>query len=258
MDLTGPTLRPPMHAPEEGALERKLSYHLPLTFSERDALRWLERRERTYPAGTVIAREGEATDVIYIVASGWLHGSRLLDDGNRQILRFYFLGDLTATFSVAWGYCAATLTTVSACKLFEVPRHALGRIFREYPRLAALFYAVSCAEQVALSDRLTSVGRTDAITRIGTLLLQIRTQLQIVDGPSGAVFELPLTLQDLGDATGLTKTHVGRTLRALKQEGLVEREGKIIRIVAVDALSERVNFKDRVTHVATDWFVEPK
>ena len=256
MDTTSPRSAPTLRGPSEGALERKLSYHLPLTFSEKDALRWLERRERSYPAGAVIAREENATDNIYIVASGWLHGSTMLDDGNRQILRFYFLGDLTATFSLAWGYCAATLTAVSNCTLFEVPRPALGKIFREYPRLSALLYAVSCAEQVALSDRLTSVGRTDAMTRIGTLLLQIRTQLQVIDGPMGSAFELPLTLQDLGDATGLTKTHVGRTLKALERDGLIERDGKIIRIVAIDALAERVRFKDRVTHVATDWFAE--
>lgn len=246
----------PQQSGSEGALERKLSYHLPLTFSEKDALRWLERRERSYSSGTVIVREGEPTDNLYIVASGWLHGSTHLEDGGRQILRFYFLGDITATFSLAWGYCAATLTAVSDCTLFEVPRPALGKLFREFPRLSALLYAVSSAEQVALSDRLTSVGRTDALTRIGTLLLQIRTQLQVVDGPSGSIFELPLTLQDLGDATGLTKTHVGRTLKTLERDGLIEREGKIIRIVEVDALAQRVSFKDRVTHVATDWFVE--
>ncbi len=240
----------------QGALAQKLGYHLALTYSERDALHWLERRERTFPAGSVVIEEGEETDSLFIVASGWLHGSTRLDNGGRQILRFYFLGDITTTFSLAWGISAATLTAVSNCTLFEVPRSALGKVCREYPRLGALFLAVSAAEQVALSDRLTSVGRTDALTRIGTLLLQIRTQLEVIDGPSGATFELPLTLQDLGDATGLTKTHVGRTLKVLEQDGLIERDGKIIRIVGVEALAHRVAFKDRVTHIATDWLLE--
>ncbi|WP_228242606.1 Crp/Fnr family transcriptional regulator [Porphyrobacter sp. GA68] len=236
-----------------GALEHKLGYHLPLTYAERDALRWLERREKHYRAGSVVVEEGQASDCLHVVASGWLHGSVRLPDNGRQILRFYFVGDLTATFSIAWGFTAATLTAVSDCTLYEVPREALGRLFREHPRLGALLFAVSAAEQVALSDRLTSVGRTDAITRIGTLLLQIRTQLAIVDGPSGSSFELPLTLQDLGDAIGLTKTHVGRTLRALEGDGLIEREGKVIRIVDVAALTTKVGYKDRESHVATDW-----
>ena len=72
----------------------------------------------------IIVRENETTDVLYIVASGWLHGSVRLPDGGRQILRFYFVGDITTSFSIAWGYSAATLTAVSACTLYELPGRA--------------------------------------------------------------------------------------------------------------------------------------
>ena len=243
-------------ADTRSALEKKLGYHLPLTYAERDALRWLERRERSVPAGSIVVEEHEQTDDLFVVASGWLHGSTQLANGARQILRFYFVGDITTTLSLPWGHSAATLTAVSNCTLFQISRSALARIFREYPRLAALLYTVSTAEQVAMCDRLTSVGRTDALTRIGTLLLQIRAQLEIVDGPSGAAFALPLTLRDLGDATGLTKTHVGRTLRALEKEQLIERDGKIISLVDIDALARQCNFKDRQTKVATSWLQE--
>lgn len=234
-------------------LEQRLGRYLPLTFAERDALRWLERRERSYAAGQIVVAEGEATDKLHVVASGWLHGSVRLKNGGRQILRFYFVGDITTTFSIAWGYSAATLTAVSNCTLYEVPRDALGRLFRDHPRLGALLYGVSASEHVAMADRLTSVGRTDGITRVATLLLDIRSRLRIVDGLEGSTFELPLTQQDLGDAVGLTKAHVNRSLKALEQTGLLEREGKIIRITDVDALSALVHFNDRHGHVAVDW-----
>ena len=237
----------------KGALEIKLAHHLALTYAERDALQWLERRERQVDAGKVVIAEGETADCVFLVSSGWLHASTQLPGGARQILRFYFRGDLTTNLSIAWNESAATLTAVSKCTLYEVPREALARIFRDFPRLAAVMYAVSAAEQVALADRLTSVGRTDAVSRIGTLLLQIRSQLQVADGPSDAVFGLPLTLQDLGDATGLTKTHAGRTLRALEDEGLIRREGRMLQIGDIQRLADRVGFKDRVTHIATDW-----
>ncbi len=234
-------------------LEARLSQYLPLTFAERDALRWLERRERQYAAGEVVVQEGEALDVLYIVASGWLHGSVQLRDGGRQILRFYFVGDITTTFSIAWGRSAATLTAVSGCTLFEMPRMTLGRLFRDHPRLGALLYAVSASENVAMADRLTSIGRTDGMTRIATLLLDIRSRLRLSDGIDGAVFELPLTQQDLGDAVGLTKTHVNRGLKALAATGLIERDGRVIRINDVTALAALVDFRDRHGHVATDW-----
>lgn len=234
-------------------LETRLSQYLALTFAEREALRWLERRERQYAAGEIVVRERDALDLLYVVASGWLHGSVQLRDGGRQILRFYFVGDITTTFSIAWGSSAASLTAVSACTLFEVPRDAFGRLFRDHPRLAALLYGVSASENVAMADRLTSIGRTDGMTRIATLLLDIRSRLRIADGAEGATFELPLTQQDLGDAVGLTKTHVNRGLKALAATGLIERDGRVIRINDVDALASLVDFHDRHSHVATDW-----
>ncbi len=234
-------------------LEQRLAQYLPLTYAERDALHWLERRERRFAAGSVLVREGEAAAGLHIVASGWLHGSVELMDGGRQILRFYFIGDITTTFSIAWQTSAATLTAVSDCTLYELPRDMFGRLFRDHPRLGALLYAVAASEEVAMADRLTSVGRTDGMNRIATLLLDIRSRLRVADRIEGTVFELPLTQQDLGDAVGLTKAHVNRTLKALEAKGLLEREGRIIRITDVDALAAMVDFKDRRSHVATDW-----
>lgn len=236
-----------------GALETRLSQHVALTFAERDALQWLERRERRFSAGEIVVRQDEPTDLLHIVATGWLHGSVQLDGGERQILRFYFVGDITTTFSIAWGYSAATLTAVSDCTLYEVHRASLGQVFQKHPRLGALLYGVSASEHVAMADRLVSIGRTDGMTRIATLLLDIRSRLRLVDGTGGSTFELPLTQQDLGDAVGLTKTHVNRSLRALEETGLIEREGKIIRITDVDRLATMVGFKDRHSHVASDW-----
>ncbi|WP_310099713.1 Crp/Fnr family transcriptional regulator [Sphingomonas sp. BE138] len=239
------------------SLETRLAYHLDLTFSEREALRWLERRERSFAPGEIVVREGEACDTLFVVASGWLHGSVQLPDGQRQILRFYFVGDITTTLSIAWGRSAATLQAVSGATLFEMPKAAFGRLFRQHPRLGALLYAVSVSEQVAVADRLTSVGRTDGMTRIATLLLDIRSRLRVVDGIDGATFELPLTQQDLGDAVGLTKTHVNRSLKALEETGLVQRAGRVIRITDVERLCALVGFNDRHGEIATDWLPAP-
>ena len=249
--------RPAANAPfaRPGPLEKTLGHHLTLTYSERDALRGLERFVTRIEAGTQLMREDEQTDRLYVVASGWLHGSVRLADGGRQILRFYFVGDLTAEGPIAWGRASSTLTAVSDCRLYALDRNALGRTFREHPRLASLFYAIATTEQVAMARRLTSVGRTDALHRIGTLLLELRDRLEVVDGESGAVFELPLTLQDLGDATGLTKTHAGRILRKLEDDAMLERDGRVLRILDVEAFARTVGYSRQPGRVLTDWMV---
>jgi CRP/FNR family transcriptional regulator, anaerobic regulatory protein len=235
------------------SLERRLAPYLSLNYHERDALDWLERRERKIAAGERVLDEDGPTDRLYVVGSGWLHSSVQLGDGSRQILRFYFVGDTTTPCSIAWEYSASTLTAVSDCTLYEVTRPALGRLFADHPRLAAMLYGLSAADHVAMCDRLASIGRMDGMDRIATLLLDLRSRLRIVDGVDGATFELPLTQRDLGDAVGLTKESINRALRAWEETGLIVRDGRYIRITDVAALAARVGFRDRLGHVAIDW-----
>jgi DNA-binding PadR family transcriptional regulator len=40
---------------------------------------------------------------------------------------------------------------------------------------------------------------------------------------SGTGYDLPMTQEQLGDATGLTSVHINRTLKSLERDGLIER-----------------------------------
>lgn len=236
------------------ALVDKLNHYMPLQPAERDALDWLERGRRRFAAHDVIVREGEISDRLYVVRSGWLHASTRLRNGDRQILRLHFPGDLMGTSSIAWGETSATITAVTDCVISDFPRAMLGRLFKTQGRLAAMLYTTFSVESVAMSDRLKSLGRTDAKARIATLLLEVLSRLRVTDPNLTDTFDLHLTQADIGDATGLTKVHVNRTLKELDACGLIERHGRVVTIRDEQAMVELADYKDRYGHVATDWF----
>lgn len=238
------------------ALVDRLQHYVSLQPDERDALDWLERGRRRFSAHDVVVREGETSDRLYVVRSGWLHASTLLKNGDRQILRLHFPGDIMGTSSIAWGETSATITAVTDCVISDFPRAQLGRLFKKQSRLAALFYATFSAESVVMSDRLKSLGRTDAKSRIATLLLEIISRLRVTDASLTDTFDLNLTQADIGDATGLTKVHVNRTLKEMDASGLIERHGRIIKLLDERAMIELCDFKDRLGDIATDWFPE--
>ncbi|HEX8388063.1 MAG TPA: Crp/Fnr family transcriptional regulator [Sphingomonas sp.] len=235
------------------ALTARLERYLQLNEDERDALDWAERRELRVPAGSVVMEEGGAVDSLFVVQQGWLHSSLNLKSGGRQILRFHYPGDLIGTSSIAWNQAANTITAVSDCIVSELAKVNLGRIFRAQPRLAALLYAMAAAENVAMSDRLASIGRTDAIERLATLLLDILARLRVTAGGVIESFDLPLTQKDIGDAVGLTKVHVNRTLGEMERRGMIERNGRRVRIVDEAELVAFTGFVDRYATVQTDW-----
>ncbi len=130
----------------------------------------------------------------------------------------------------------------------------LGRLFKTQPRLAALLYATFSVESVAMSDRLASLGRTDAKSRIATLLLEILSRLRVTETQMTDTFELNLTQADIGDAVGLTKVHVNRTLKEMDGDGLIAREGRMVRVLDEARMIDLADFKDRHGDIATDWF----
>lgn len=239
------------------ALTARLERYLDLTDDERDALDWAERREARLPAGEVLMEEGGEVDGLYVVQQGWLHSSQVLQSGARQILRFHYAGDLMGTSSIAWARAANTLTAVSDCIVSELSKVNLGRIFKAQPRLAALLYAMAAAENVAMADRLASIGRTDALVRLATLLLDVLARLRVTAGGVVESFDLPLTQKDIGDAVGLTKVHVNRTLGEMERRGMIERNGRRVRIVDEASLVQFTGFVDRYATIQTDWLPPP-
>ena len=104
-----------------------------------------------------------------------------------------------------------------------------------------------------MADRLTSIGRMDAIQRLSTLILDITARLRATAGGVVDTIELPLTQMDLGDALGLTKVHVNRTFREMEERGMIARNGKRLTILNEAALVSFTGFVDRYVEIATDW-----
>ena len=99
----------------------------------------------------------------------------------------------------------------------------------EQPRVATLMFLLSQAERSALTDRLASLGRTSAKARLAAFLLDMADRLRLMDDAVIDRFDLRLTQEEIGDATGLTSVHVNRMFRELEREGLIGREnGNII------------------------------
>lgn len=241
------------------ALAKRLMTYLDLTTTEGEILEGLEHRTRTLEHGEVLAREGERTDQLFIVVEGWMHASLRLTDGARQILSLHFPGDLIGLSTLAWNRAATTLTAVSEARVATFAQGELTNVFRSHPRLSALLYTVAAAEQVAFSDRLASLGQTDARARVAALFLDILSRLRVgmPQSVTGSRFDLHLTQTEIGAATGLTKVHVNRTLRRMEEEGLIARDGRIVEVLRESELGTIAAFRDRLSRISTDWLPTP-
>jgi CRP/FNR family transcriptional regulator len=227
-------------------LAERLSHHVRLSDAERLALDALEDSDRGYRRGAVIIRENESPRELFVVCAGWLHASAVLGNGSRQIMRFHFAGDLLGLPLLAFADSPETVTAVTDVTLRAFSREKLAQLIGDHPRLGTLLLGLAVADRVTLADRLASIGRTSARARVGALLCEIFARMRrlgAVDEAGG--LQLPLTQEDIGDATGLTAVHVNRMMRGLAEDGIIERNGGTLRLLDEARLVADSGFVDR-------------
>ncbi len=238
-------------------LAERLSHYVRLSAGERAALDALEEHDRTYRRGALVIGEGESPRELFIVRNGWLHSSAVLGNGSRQIMRFHFKGDIVGLPQLAFRDSPETITAVTDVTLCPFSRERLAGLIVEHPRLAALLVALSVAGRVSLADRLASIGRTSARARVASLLCELYTRMRVLGLAENGAIQLPLTQEDIGDATGLTAVHVNRMMRRLAENGLIERSGGALRVLDEQRLCAEANFVDR-TEIETSWLPPPR
>ena len=234
-------------------LAERLGHFVRLTEAERQSLAGLEEQDRSCKRGTVVISENAASRELYVVHKGWLHSSVVLGNGSRQIMRFHFQGDIIGLPLLAFADSPETVTAVTDVTLAPFGRERLGALIADHPRLGALILGLAVAERVTLADRLASIGRTPARARVGALLCEIFARMRrlgAADDEDG--IHLPLTQEEIGDATGLTAVHVNRMMRSLAEDRVIGRRNSHIRLLDEKRLIAESNFVDR-TGIETGW-----
>jgi CRP-like cAMP-binding protein len=93
-----------------------------------------------------------------------------------------------------------------------------------------------------------NVGRRDARTRIAHLLCEFAYRLAAQGMAPSLNFELPMTQEQLADATGLTAVHVNRVLKGLSADGLIERDRRVIRFTDWKRMRDVGDFNSNYLH----------
>lgn len=225
---------------------------------EQAALERLEERQRHIRRGAILLRENEPADELFILRKGLVMSYVLLDDGSRQILRFHFPGDILGVSSIVYRESPETLCALSDCVVCPFDRQAFSTLTIAHPRLSALVLILCQIERVALTDRLTALGRTSAKARVAALLLEMRNRLRGTDKTIEKAFTLGLTQEEIGDATGLTSVHVNRMLRQLEEEGMIVRESGRVTLIDEHSMARAANYVNRYEGLDLSWLPEPR
>ncbi|WP_340119768.1 Crp/Fnr family transcriptional regulator [Pelagibius sp. 7325] len=225
-----------------GALGRKLSSVIKLSNAEIDCLEAMQKRVKAVPEGTEFVHDGEPYGYSYIVKQGWAIRFKTLSDGRRQILNFVLPGDFIGLFSPLFEVADHSVAALTDLELHPVEPAFLVDLFGNCPRLGAAVAWCAGRDEAILAEQVVRIGRRSAYERTGHIIVELLHRLRLVDEAGLNSFELPLTQEILADTLGLSIVHVNRTLRRLRENGLLRICGDRVVIEDLEALVSAAEF----------------
>lgn len=225
-----------------GVLLRKLSAVIRLSNAEIDCIEAMQRRVKCIAAGTEFVHDGEAYEQTYIVKDGWAIRFKTLSDGRRQILNFVLPGDFVGLFSALFDVADHSVAALTDLVVHPMEPPAFVEMLGSFPHLGAAVAWSAGRDEAILSEQVVRIGRRSAYERTGHLIVELLHRLWLVGEADQRSFELPLTQEVLADTLGLSIVHVNRTLRRLRENGLLRIAGDRVIIGDLDRLVRMTEF----------------
>jgi CRP-like cAMP-binding protein len=227
---------------------RKLGKRMQLSAEDRAAFYSLPFSIKDMNAGSYLVRERDRIKDCCILLSGFAFRSKIVGNGGRQILSIHIPGDVVDIQHAMLGTADHNIQMLTTGEVALVSAAAIKKIAFERPAIGEALWLETLVDGSIFREWITNVGRRDARTRISHLLCEFTVRLHTAGLTEGNRYELPMTQEQLGDATGLTAVHVNRTLQGLRTAGLISSDKRTITIEDWKALTAVGDFDTAYLH----------
>ena len=228
---------------------RKFESRAKLDERDRKALLALPYRLQTIEPSVYVIREGERPDRSCLLVSGFAYRHKVTAEGARQIVSVHIPGDFLDLDGALLNISDHNVQALTRCEMAFFPRSAIRELILTHPRAAMAMWIDTLIDGSIFREWVVNVGRRDARSRIAHLLCEFARRLEIAGLANEYRYELPMTQEQLADATGLTPVHINRTLQSLAREGLIERDKRFVAIPKWEALRRVAGFSETYLHL---------
>lgn len=209
---------------------RKLERLAPLNQADRDAIRSLPFRMKTAPPNAYLVREGEVVTECSVLLTGYACRHKASSNGGRQIVSFHMPGDILDLQHLLLSRADHNLQTITEATVALVSAEHIRRVALERPAVGEALWRDTLIDASIFREWVLNVGRRSAKSRVAHMLCEFAARREKAGLGSPERFELPMTQEQIADATGLTSVHVNRMLHELADEGVIVRDKRDVTI----------------------------
>lgn len=177
---------------------------------------------RPFKTKDFVLLQGDPSDHVDVLVSGWVRVSAVLDDGHEVLYALRGPGDVLGDLAALHG-CgrSASVRCLEPCVVVQLTGPQFLQCLRDRPEIAiALLKSMGKRLRAAESMRAESASLS-VTQRIAKHLVRLASR-HGRPVPDGTMIDVPLSQQDLADGIGAARRTVARGLRVLRDRGIID------------------------------------
>jgi CRP-like cAMP-binding protein len=228
---------------------RKLRLWHTLDEADGEAVLALPYVTRAIKAGQVLVWEGDRPQNCCVMLDGFTFRHKMSGKGMRQILSVHMRGDMVDLHNSMLRVADHNIQMLTDGEVAMIPMEAILAVAVARPNVGAALWYETLVDGSIFREWIVNVGRRDARTRIAHLLCELALRQEQAGLGDRLAYQMPMTQEQLADATGLTAVHVNRMLMTLREDGLISRTNRHVAIADWAALADAGDFSAQYLHV---------
>ena len=205
---------------------------------------------RQLRAHEFIVRQEDETKNSCLLLSGFAVRHKLAGSGARQIFSIHMKGDMVDLHNSLLRVADHNVQTLTPVDAAFIPVDAIKKIAFSNPAVGKAMWYETLVDAAIFREWTLNVGRRDARARTAHLLCEFAVRMEVAGLGKQAEYELPMTQDQLADALALTNVHVNRTLKGLREEGLIGHTKRSVTIQDFESLAKVGDFDSHYLHLS--------
>ncbi|MEK6625682.1 MAG: Crp/Fnr family transcriptional regulator [Bdellovibrionota bacterium] len=195
-----------------------------------------------FKKGQTLFVEGNPPFGVFCVSEGNIKVSKMSADGKESIVRIASQGDIIGHRSIFTDqYYSASATAMEDSAVCFVDKKYIIKLVREQPTVACHLISLLGRDLGAAENRIASFAKKNVRERVAEFLLLLKESHGTKDEDGRFRLVLKLSREEMASIVGTATETLIRFISELKDEGIIDQDGKSIVICDEERLVEFAN-----------------
>lgn len=191
-------------------------------------------KEITFKKGELIFEQGNHSNYIYLLNKGIVKCHKIDESGKELTTALYKEDDLFGYASLLQNIpYQESATAIENCELVAVPKEELKEVLNKNHRVNFDLINLLSDNISEIKDQLLQMAYGSVRKKTAATILQFAEKMNKKNNES-----IKISRSDLASVAGIATESLIRTLSAFNKEGLIDIEGRNIKIVDLESLKE--------------------